>query len=64
MVKYERNRLAQVGQTFLPRLALTVRPWHFGAVRDKPWAVLPDDCRELVAHAYILPLAVAPSELR
>jgi len=50
------NRLTKVRQTFFTRLALTISPGHFGAVRDIPRTVLLDYGGELVAHLHILPL--------
>lgn len=50
IVEDERNGLAQVRQTFLARLALTVRARHLSAIRNVPGTVLLDDCGELVAH--------------
>jgi hypothetical protein len=54
MRQNERNRFAQVREAFFVRPALSIRAWQFRAVRHKPRPILLDDCRELVAHDYIL----------
>lgn len=50
VLKNRRNRLAQVRETVVTSLALTVGSGHFGAVRDIPRAVLLHDGSELVVH--------------
>ena len=55
MFEHQCNRLTQVCQTFLSRLALTISSGYFRAVPDVPWTVLLDYRGELVAHSYMLP---------
>jgi hypothetical protein len=55
MLKNKGERLVEVRQAFFTCFALTVGTRHLGAICDVPWAILLDDCRELIAHVYILP---------
>jgi hypothetical protein len=61
VLKNQGNRLTEACQAFFVRLALTVRAGHLGAVCDVPRTISFNDCRELVAHVYILPSAPLPA---
>lgn len=50
----QRDRLAQVRETFLTRFSLAVGAGDFGAIGDVPGTILLDNRRELVAHDRIL----------
>lgn len=57
VIQNQSDRLAKICQTLFTRLALAVRPRHFGAIGDIPGAVLLDNRREFVVHRFMLPPA-------
>jgi hypothetical protein len=54
VLKYEADRSGKALAGGVRCPALPVRSGNLGRIRDKPLAILFDDCRELVAHTAIL----------